>query len=66
MACIGSRNRYNEFKDEFLQDTGAKNIEDNRELYAQYVTARFADQNNRLLTELRNEIQELAKTLKKV
>ncbi|HOU96202.1 MAG TPA: hypothetical protein PLN06_06190 [Bacteroidales bacterium] len=66
MAIIGSHNRFNEFRDEFLKDTGAKNVEENMELYAQYVTARFADQNNRLLNELRNEIQELARVLKKV
>jgi len=66
MAFIGSRNRFNEFREEFLKDTGVKNIEDNIELYTQYVTARFADQNNRLLNDLRNEIQELYKVLKKV
>lgn len=66
MAFIGSRNRFNEFREEFLKDTGVKNIEDNIELYTQYVTERFADQNNRLLNDLRNEIQELYKVLKKV
>jgi len=35
-------------------------------LYIQYVTARFADQNHRLLSNLSNEIQELQKVLKKV
>jgi hypothetical protein len=35
-------------------------------LYIQYVTARFTDQNHRILTNLANEIQELSKTLKKV
>jgi hypothetical protein len=50
MAFIGSRNRFTEFRDEFLNDTGVKNVEDNISLYTQYVTARFADQNNRLLS----------------
>ena len=66
MAFIGSHNRFNELRDDFLKDTGVKNVEDNMELYAQYVTARFADQNHRLLSNLVNEIQELYKVLKKV
>lgn len=66
MAFIGSHNRFNEFKDEFLKDTGVKNVEDNLELYAQYVIARFTDQNHRLLSNLVNELQELYKVLKKV
>ena len=66
MAFIGSHNRFNEFRADFLKDTGVNNVEDNLELYAQYVTARFADQNNRLLNNLSNEIQELHKVLKKV
>jgi hypothetical protein len=66
MPFIGSHNRFNEFRDDFLKDTGAKNVEDNMDLYAQYVTARFADQNHRLLSNLVNEIQELYKVLKKV
>ena len=66
MAFIGSHNRFNEFRADFLKDTGVNNVEDNLELYAQYVTARFADQNNRLLNNLSNEIQELYKVLKKV
>ena len=66
MAFIGSRNRFNEFRDEFLKDTGVKNVEDNLELYAQYVTARFADQSHRLLNDLMNQMQDLYKVLKKV
>ena len=66
MAFIGSHNRFNEFREEFLKDTGIKNVEDNMELYIQYVTARFADQNHRLLSNLVNEIQDLYKVLKKV
>jgi len=62
---IGSRNRFNEFKDDFIKDTGKK-AEDNIELYTQYVTARFADQNHALLKELSIEIQDLYKVLKKV
>lgn len=66
MAFIGSHNRFNEFRDDFLKDTGVKNVEENMTLYAQYVTARFADQNHRLLSNLVNEIQDLYKVLKKV
>ncbi|MGQ9620598.1 MAG: hypothetical protein ACUVTX_06380 [Bacteroidales bacterium] len=66
MAFIGTINRFNEFKNDFLKDTGAKNVEDNMELYVMYVIARFADQNNRLLSNLANEIQDLHKVLKKV
>jgi hypothetical protein len=66
MAFIGSHNRFNEFRDDFIKDTGVKSVEDNMALYAQYVTARFADQNHRLLINLVNEIQDLYKVLKKV
>jgi hypothetical protein len=66
MAFIASRNRFNEFRDDFLKDTGFKSVDDNMELYVQYVTARFADQNHRMLSELSNEIQDLYKVLKKV
>lgn len=66
MAIFGLSNRFNEFRNDFLKDTGAKNVEDNMELYALYVTARFADHNNRILNNLANEIQELHKVLKKV
>jgi hypothetical protein len=65
MAFIGSNNRFKEFRDDFLRDTGSK-AEDNMALYAQYVTARFADQNHRMLNNLVNELQELYKVLKKV
>jgi len=66
MAFIGSRNRFNEFRTEFLNDTKVNNVEDNMELYAQYVIARFVDQNHRLLSDLNNQIQDLYKVLKKV
>ncbi len=66
MAFIGTRNRFNEFKEEFIRDTGLKSVEDNLELYTLYVTARFVDQNHRLLNDLNNQIQELYKVLKKV
>jgi hypothetical protein len=66
MAFIGSRNRFNEFRDDFLKDTGVKNVDDNMEFYTQYVIARFADQNHRLLSDLSHEIQDLYKVLKKV
>lgn len=65
MAFIGPHNRFNEFKDDFLKDTGVK-AEENMALYAQYVTARFTDQNHRMLNNLVNELQELYKVLKKV
>jgi hypothetical protein len=66
MAFIGAYNRFNEFRNDFIKDTGVINPDENMELYVQYVTARFADQNNRLLNNLANEIQELHKVLKKV
>ncbi len=66
MAFIGSHNRFNEFREDFLKDTGLANVEDNIDLYIQYVTARFADQNHRLLNTISNELQELYKVLKKV
>ncbi len=66
MAFIGSVNRFNEFRNDFLRDTGLTSVEENMGLYIQYVAARFADQNHRLLSNLSNEIQELQKTLKKV
>ena len=66
MAFIGSHNRFNEFREDFLRDTGLVNVEDNIDLYIQYVTARFADQNHRLLVGISNELQELYKVLKKV
>lgn len=66
MVFIGSHNRFNEFREDFIKDTGIKSIEDNIDLYIQYVTARFADQNHRLLSNLANEIQDLHKVLKKV
>jgi len=28
MAFIGSHNRFNEFRDDFLKDTGVKSVED--------------------------------------
>ena len=66
MAFIGSHNRFSEFRDDFIKDTGVKDVENNMELYTQYVIARFADQNHRLLSNLVNEIQDLYKVLKKV
>lgn len=66
MAFIGSHNRFNEFRDDFIRDTGIKDVENNMSIYTSYVSARFADQNHRLLNNLVNEIQELYKVLKKV
>jgi hypothetical protein len=66
MAFIGVNNRFNDLREDFIKDTGFGNVEENMDLYIQYVTARFADQNNRLLNTLSNEIQELYKVLKKV
>lgn len=65
MAFFGPVSRFNEFRDDFIKDTG-KRAEEELELYAQYVTARFADLNHRLLNNLSSEIQELQKLLKKV
>ena len=66
MTILGFYNRFNDFRDDFLKDTGAKNVEDNMEMYIQYVTARFADQNHRILSSLAHDIQDLQKILKKV
>lgn len=65
MPFFGPASRFSEFKDDFLKDTG-KQAADDMQLYAQYVTARFADMNHRLLNNVSNEIQELQKLLKKV
>jgi len=66
MAFIGAPGRFNEFRDDFIRDTGIKNIDENMGVYIQYVTARFTDLNHRLLSNLSNEIQELQKVLRKV
>ena len=66
MAFIGTHNRFNEFRADFIKDTGISNVDEHMGLYIQYVTARFADQNHRLLTSVSNELQELYKVLKKV
>ena len=66
MAFIGAPSRFNEFRDDFIRDTGMKSIEENMGAYMQYVTARFTDLNHRLLSNLSNEIQELQKVLRKV
>ncbi len=65
MPFFGPASRFFEFKDDFLKDTG-KRPEEDMHLYAQYVTARFADMNHRLLNGVSNDIQELQKILKKV
>ncbi|MBN1415211.1 MAG: hypothetical protein JW973_08940 [Bacteroidales bacterium] len=65
MAFFGPVSRFNEFRDDFIKDTG-KRAEEDMALYAQYVAARFADMNHRLLSSLSNDIQELQKVLKKV
>ena len=66
MALIAFSNRFNEFKGEFTKDTGIQNIDENMDLYIQYVAARFADQNNKLLTNISVELQDLYKVLRKV
>ncbi len=66
MAFIGTRNRFNEFRDDFIRDTGIKSVDENMALYTQYVIARFTDQNHRLLNDLVNQLQDLYKVLKKV
>jgi hypothetical protein len=65
MALFGPVSRFNEFRDDFIKDTG-KHVEEDMALYAQYVSARFIDMDHRLLSNLCNEIQELQKVLKKV
>ena len=65
MAFIGS-SRFNDFRQDFIRETGFQSVEENMDLYIQYVNARFADHNNKLLSVLSNEIQELQKVLKKV
>lgn len=66
MIFIGPKSRYNDLRDDFMKDTGLKNIEDNLELYTQYVIARFTDINNRVLTDMLNEMRELQKNVKKL
>jgi hypothetical protein len=66
MAFIGAPSRFNEFRDDFIRETGIKNIEENMGVYVQYVAARFTDLNHRLLSNLSNEIQELQRVLRKV
>ena len=66
MAFIGPHNRFNEFREDFIKDTGIMNVEENMGLYIQYVTARFIDQNHRLLTNMAHDIQDLQKSMKKV
>ncbi|HLN20337.1 MAG TPA: hypothetical protein VK213_04565 [Bacteroidales bacterium] len=66
MVFIGSRSRLFEFREDFIKDTGLPNVEDNLQLYMQYVTARFSDQNHKLLVDLLNEMRELQKNVKKL
>ncbi len=66
MALFLPASRFNEFRDDFTRETGIIDIENNLDLYIQYVNARFADLNHRLLTNVSNELQELQKVLKKV
>lgn len=66
MVFIGSRSRFSEFREDFLKDTGLNSVEENIDLYIDYVTARFADQNHKLLTELMTEIREIQKNIKKL
>lgn len=66
MVFIGSRSRYFEFREDFLKDTGLKSVEENLDLYTQYVIARFTDQNHKILTDMMNELRELQKNIKKL
>jgi hypothetical protein len=66
MIFIGSKSRFNDFREDFLKDTGLNTVEENMLLYTQYVTARFADQNHGLLKDLMREIQEMQKSIKKL
>jgi hypothetical protein len=62
---IGSKSRFNEFREDFLKDTGVKS-EDDPGMYIQYVTARFADQNHKIISDMANELRELQKNVKKL
>ena len=62
---VGQHSRFHDFRGDFLKDTKSRNVDDNMEFYTQYVIARFADQNHRLLTDLLVEIQELQKITQK-
>lgn len=66
MIFFGPKSRFNEFREEFINETGITDVDGNMDLYAQYVTARFTDMNNRILADLNRDIQELQKVLKKV
>lgn len=66
MIFIGPKSRFNDLQDDFMKDTGLKNIEENMVLYTHYVIARFTDINNRLLTDMLNEMRELQKNIKKL
>jgi hypothetical protein len=65
MSFLVPRSRFTEFKDDFLKETG-KSADENPELYAMYVTARFADQNNRTMSTIIDEMKELQKVIKKI
>ncbi|HLP72398.1 MAG TPA: hypothetical protein VK155_05800 [Bacteroidales bacterium] len=66
MIFIAPKSRFNDLQEDFLKDTGLSNVQDNLELYTQYVIARFTDINNRLLTDTLNEMRELQKNVKKL
>lgn len=61
MGFVGSRNRFHDFRGDFIEDTKVKNVDDNMEFYTQYVIARLTDQNHHLLNDILIEIQELQK-----
>ncbi len=58
-----SRNRYNEFKQDFKKDTGLDYNAQNLEMYIQYYNARVNDQNTlanfQMLVRLENKLSEL-------
>lgn len=62
MPLLYGYNHFSDFRGDFLKDTGLKNVDDNMELYIQYVTARFADINNQFLRELLDEVKQIPKT----
>jgi hypothetical protein len=66
MIFIAPKSRYNDLREDFMKDTGIQNVEENLELYTEYVIARFTDINNRLLTDMLNEMRELQKNVKKL
>jgi hypothetical protein len=58
MSDLSTPNYFQVFKPAFKEDTGL-DADENRALYIQYVTARFADLNHQLNTEILNQLKTL-------